>query len=291
MIDFRIADIAEVDRAKIAPLRDQVLRPNSGYTPQQLTIWDPLSNQGQLSFAWDVSGSGWNQGYWAGRWEWLYAMLYEDLTLTVGTGPLAYARASTSTRANSAGGTDALAADEAPFDWLAGPAGRNRYCYRSIEADAQLTIPVARNLRRKVGGISFWARQTWTAAASGEANFIKWGSSRLYKGNLSSNLTWQLLLEDATTPSVTAGIGSWTANTWHLIMVAWARGSHIGISVDGANFTYTSITKRLEQFNDTMNFGQLTGAGSQANAYLIDLRFWPVEPTNQLAANLFALKA
>ena len=300
-LNFRIGELVDLDSKFQRPNRSggpTGIPGVSGAGNRPLTMWNPFTGVGDDAFAWDLTGAGWDQGMWFGSPEWLAMYLMGDLTLTIGSGTPTYTRSGTVTVNNDSGGTTDVPADSAPFDWVAGPRGTNRYALKEAYNGTNFSIPTRRNLRRSIGGISFWFRNGWGSVELPGRSFIHSDHWKLYGlldfFTFESRIAWEVVQEDGASILAQYDASAWVANSWHHIMVGWSRANNrIKLWVDGTLRDTQTLTARIKELPDTLrmfNSAEL-GPGSSVGGHIADLRFWPLEPTDLLATTLYAIKA
>lgn len=295
--DFRIVELSDAVAPQPVPFLDRAgsLGLPGGTAPQPLTGWDWYTGAQQTNFAWGLTGYGWDQGSWYGNPEWGIARLADVIPWRKGYGDPTFTRAGTVTRTNEDGGTDTVAANEAPFDWLVGPNGASRYAYRADSAAALLLYPTDRNLRRRQGGITLWVRPTWAGTPSEGTDriILESGDWKLWKPSGSTELRFQVPIEDsAALYTVSFDISAWTALSWHHIGVSWARvAGRVRLWTDGALRDTEVTVARYADYGEWLGVGQGESAGEQAEAMIVDLRLYPLELTATLMTALYAIQA
>lgn len=282
---FRLSRLARtISSPKNSPLSpggwvpSPLSTPNSGTTTD---AWDILLGQGTNSFAWDRNDAGWGEGSWVGGLEWAALPLLGDTLMRVGYGSVSFVRPSTTTRTNRLGGTDNLAVNEAPFDWITAPSGEERYSYRGDASNAIFTIPVLRNFRRREGSLSFWFSPNWDAADKTGSNLylLQGGDWKLYKPSGGNTLVFTVGDIEGGSMSVDTDISAWLSGDWHHILVTWSKtNNRIRIIIDGATADTQSLsTDRIAELGDNWYLGAAEAGGSPAEGYFMDFRSWPME--------------
>jgi len=262
-----------------------------------VTTFNPLTGASARNAIWDLTGSGWDQGVWGGQIPWFIARLNDSLELRAGQGSGTYTRSGTTTRVNDQGTTDTVAANTAPFDWIAGPAGISRYALRCDLSGAALSYPTDRNIRRTQGGISLWFR----TVASGGGPFptplydrVLWscGDWKLSIPASTTTLRWQVTLQDGTTASADFGVSAWVVGEWRHVAADWSRvDGSVRIWTDGVLRTTTATAQRYAELADQCTVGHAATTSQQCDGYIVDARVWPVRFTTTLASAVFAVKA
>ena len=294
-LDFRIEDLVREDIVPSGnPMRDPsgFGNPGGGGAPPSSGL-DPYTGTYNDIFMWDMDvPHGWDAGYWYGRAELLLARLDGTLNLRVGTGEATFTRASTTTRTNRSSVVEAVAANEPAFDWMVGPAGTSRYCYRNDNVAQILSLPCERNLRRRVGGLSVWVRPSWAGSDTNDRVLFQSGNWRLSKPSGGTTLKWSVKQNDGVTKEASFNISAWTANTWHHLFVGWDRtANRLKLWTDNVLRQTTATTDRYEQLDDNLSLGSLQAGGSVFAGYLVDARTWNKEPTDILVDFMYQLKA
>lgn len=261
----------------------------SGDAPRPTEVWDPYGTASHKLMAWDANGQGWDEGVWGGEPELLKMWLLEDIMMRAGVGVATYTRAGSVTRTNDQGGTDTITANNPPYDWIEGPSGDSRYCYR-VDVGSKLMVPTSRNIRRSQGCVSMWVRPT-TIDATDRA-YLHTVNMTLWTPVGSGLLRASVLNVDGGLADASYSIAGWTANSWHHIIASWSTANgRVRLYTDGELRSTVALGSRVQQWDDVAVVGNFADGTLPAPGYIVDFRIWPLEATDDLAANLFAIKA
>jgi hypothetical protein len=294
-VSWRIFELAQDTAPRELKLRDpsagggQAPSPSgtgpSGSGRITTSFWDPFGDVERPAFTWDGGVAlGWDNAYWLDHPELVQMWMQEDLTLRVGIGEATLINTGTATRVNEDGGVDDLDVNEPIFNWIPGPNGYNRYCLE-IAGDI-FTIPTARNMARSQGSISMWMRAApLVSFLSAELYMLQAGAIVIQRPfGVSDELQLIVTLLDGSTVSATVNYEFVYASGWCLLVASWSRAEgRVRFWINDEPVIEVPIAQRLAELSDVIQIGD--------QIHIADFRIWPREATDELVANLFAIKA
>lgn len=301
---FRLSELAEQDVGGPKKVDARARKDAATNRPKSnipLSFFDYSTGLGRGSFLWNIDqndSNGWNEGYWFGNGESFGWWAHEGPLIpfrAAGSQVISYTRSGTTTRRNSDGNLETVAANVMPFDHMEGPNEIDRFCPRFDLSAAIASFQSDRNIYRREGAITAWVNlSSWNTGSHVKNVF---GDNSLALSMSVTTATARIRDLNNLAISTDYIIPTLDDDSWHLMGMAWSYPqSKLSIWFDGEiknGTTAGALPLRPKEINDTLGIGCNYEAPTTTylDGYLVDFRVWPFYMTETLFDFLYQVKA